>query len=177
MHVYALVWCVLPCSSHGPTRAHSWRGGAAQVGDLGAGLRMHACLCNLDSSGKRLSASALWLWRMLLLLHPPHQYTHAQCHTNRDALRSELKLVKEDLHRVTLELREREMKVRTRGCMATSCSRVAAPVGGSTSRAEPPPHMHLLCPLVVVEKLENGFALHASSLGNRGRLAVTMIRQ
>lgn len=39
---------------------------------------------------------------------------HARTHTPpcRDGLRSELRLVREELHRVTLELRDREVKVR-----------------------------------------------------------------
>jgi len=48
-------------------------------------------------------------------------------------LRAELKLVKEDLHRVTLELREREIKVEkleAKFALMTSKSRATDPEGG-----------------------------------------------
>ncbi|GBF94678.1 flagella associated protein [Raphidocelis subcapitata] len=57
----------------------------------------------------------------------------AEVEVHRDALRAELKLVREDLHRVTLELRERQLKVEkleTKFEALTNKSRATDPEGG-----------------------------------------------
>lgn len=83
------------------------------------------------SGATRLQTPHLWLPPNSLVFpsppSTPYTLTHFEHHTSthRDGLRTELKLLREDIHRITLELKERAIKVRRALSLAQHSSIVA----------------------------------------------------